>query len=119
MLLAILNPMEQVRLFSEFFGAGGFERVIYASAAVNPHPQIVLEALANFQMPQGNPFQLTEQARAQIMGGNLARLHGIDVEQRKQALAADRFEVARGKDGLRAPWSSARASRAQASRNHG
>jgi hypothetical protein len=47
-----------------------------------------------------------------IMGGNLARLHGIDVEQRRQKLATDRFEVARGKDGLRAPWSSARASRA-------
>ena len=119
MLFAILNPMEQVRLFSEFFGAGGFERVIYASAAVNPHPQIVLDALASFQMPQGNPFQLTEQARALIMGGNLARLHGIDVGQRKRTLATDRFELARGQDGLRAPWSSARTFRAAAGRAHG
>lgn len=108
MLFAILDPPHQVKLFSEFFAAGGFEKVIYASAAVNPHPQVVIDALAAFQMPEGSPFQLSEQARALIMGGNLARLHGIDVEARRAVLSEDPFERARSSHGLLQPWTSAR-----------
>lgn len=113
MLFAILDPPHQAKLFSEFFAAGGFERVIYASAAVNPHPQIVLEALAAFEMPAESPFQLDETVRAAIMGGNLARLHGIDIEARRTELAQDEFEKGR-QNGLRAPWSSVRESRGDA-----
>lgn len=109
MLFAILNPPEQARLFGEFFGSGGFGKVIYASAAVNPHPQVVIDALLAFEMPAGSPFQLTDEARDMIMGGNLARLHGIDVEARRARLAGDAFSRARAASGLRAPWSSARA----------
>lgn len=107
MLFAILNPPEQVRLFSEFFASGGFERVIYASAAVNPHPQAVLTALAAFEMPAGSPFQLNELNRALVMGGNLARLHGIDVEARRKAHTADAFGTSKA-NGLRPRWESVR-----------
>ena len=107
MLFTILDPPHQAQLFSEFFAAGGFERVIYASAAVNPHPQVVIEAMLAFQMPEDSPFQLDESSRGLIMGGNLARLHGIDIEQRAALLRQDEFERARG-DGLRAPWSTVR-----------
>lgn len=105
MLFTILDPPQQARLFAEFFGAGGFERVIYASAAVNPHPQVVIEALEAFEMPPESPFQLSDEARALIMGGNLARLHGIDPGARARALAGDEFDRVRERDGLRRPWS--------------
>lgn len=107
MLFTILDPPHQAKLFAEFFSASGFERVIYASAAVNPHPQVVIEALLNFQMPEDSPFQLTDVARALVMGGNLARLHGIDTDQRKQLLSQDSFAQTRSQ-GLRTPWSSMR-----------
>ncbi len=113
MLFTILDPPHQAKLFSAFFAAGGFERVIYASAAVNPHPQVVINALLSFQMPEDAPLQLTDEARALVMGGNLARLHGIDTDQLQQRLAKDSFSQARSQ-GLRTPWKSTREARQSA-----
>jgi Iron-sulfur cluster assembly protein len=48
------------------------------------HPQWALEDFWNFELPRdiveerGYP-QLTEQAKRKILGGNLARLHGMEV----------------------------------------
>lgn len=105
MLFCILDPEEQARLFTEFLRYGGAEKIIYASAAVNPHPQVVIQALMSFQMPEGNPFQLTDEVRTLIMGGNLARLHGIDVESRRTALSDDVFAREKAAKGLRSAWS--------------
>jgi hypothetical protein len=55
------------------------------------HPQWALEAFWNFELPRdiveerGYP-QLTDQAKRKILGENLARLHGIDVEAKKTEL---------------------------------
>ncbi|MEE8601379.1 amidohydrolase family protein [Euzebya tangerina] len=104
MLLAILNPPKLQEILGNFIGFGGPHKVIYASAAVNPHPQAVIEAMENFQMPEGSPLQLTEEIRDMIMGGTLARLHGIDVEERAAALASDRFSTYKAEHGLRERW---------------
>lgn len=104
-LLAILNPIEMTRLLSEFLAFGGPSKLIYASAAVNPHPQVVIDALEAFTMPEGSPLQLTDEVRDLFMGGNLARLHGIDVPARQAVLAGDRFSREKDASGLRAPWS--------------
>ena len=111
MLFAILDPPHQAKLFAEFFSSGGFERVIYASAAVNPHPQVVIDALMAYQMPDDSPFQLTHENRAKVMGGNLAGLHGIDLVERRSRLDQDDFEEKRRLSGLRSPWSSVRGDR--------
>jgi uncharacterized protein len=103
-LMAILNPPEMVRLLGEFMGFGGVDKVIYASAAVNPHPQVVIEAVEAFQMPPESPLQLTDEVRDLFMGGNLARLHGIDPAAHQARLVDDRFSQARREHGLRAPW---------------
>lgn len=103
-LFAILNPPQLQHLLGQFMGFGGPDKVIYASAAVNPHPQPLIEALEAFQMPQGSPLQLTDEIRDLLMGGNLARLHGIDVDERREALAGDRFSAYVAEHGLRAPW---------------
>ena len=107
LLFCILNPAEQVRLLAEFIGSAGPHKVIYASAAVNPHPQRVLDSLADFSMPDGFPIQLTDEVRAMIMGGNLARLHGIDVAERRAKLDQDDFSRER-RNGLRPMWSTRR-----------
>jgi predicted TIM-barrel fold metal-dependent hydrolase len=108
-LLAMLNPPQMQHLLGSFIGFAGPQKVIYASAAVNPHPQVVIEALERFAMPEGSPLQLTPEIRNMFMGGNLARLHGIDVEERSQALAQDQFSAwKRDHGGLRAPWSAVR-----------
>jgi len=69
----------------------GEDKIIYGSEAPIWQPQWALEAFWNFQLPQdlvegyGYP-QLTEQAKRKILGENLLRLHGLDVEETRTRL---------------------------------
>ena len=71
----------------------GEDKIIYGSEAPIWQPQWALDAFWNFQLPQdlvegyGYP-QLTEQAKRKILGENLARLHGIDLEAKAAELGA-------------------------------
>ncbi|MPZ90550.1 MAG: amidohydrolase family protein [Actinobacteria bacterium] len=70
----------------------GEDKIIYGSEAPIWQPQWALRAFWDFEIPQdlvegyGYP-QLTEQAKRKILGENLLRLHGMDVEQAKAQLA--------------------------------
>lgn len=103
-LFCILHPPTLVQMLDQFLIYGGPEKIIYASAAVNPHPKIVLEAFAEFELPPESPIPLNEEIRAMFLGGNLARLHDIDIEQRKRTLAGDRFASELSANGYRIPW---------------
>ncbi len=82
-------------LFAEVLGKllfwCGEDKIIYGSEAPIWQPQWALEAFWNFQLPQdlvegyGYP-QLTEQAKRKILGENLLRLHGMDVEATRARL---------------------------------
>ena len=71
----------------------GEDKIIYGSEAPIWQPQWALEAFWNFELPQdlvegyGYP-QLTEQAKRKILGENLLRLHGMDVEETRARLRA-------------------------------
>ena len=77
------------RVFAETLGKMmwwcGEDKIIYGGEAPIWHPEWALEAFWNFELPAdivedyGYP-PLTEQAKRKILGGNLARLHGIDAE---------------------------------------
>jgi predicted TIM-barrel fold metal-dependent hydrolase len=66
--------------------------IIYGSEAPIWHPKWALDAFWNFAIPQdlvdgyGYP-PLTEQAKRKILGENLARLHGMDVDTLRRKLA--------------------------------
>ena len=85
------------RQFAEVLGKllfwCGEDKIIYGSEAPIWQPQWALEAFWNFQLPQdlvegyGYP-QLTEQAKRKILGENLLRLHGMDVEETRARLGA-------------------------------
>jgi uncharacterized protein len=107
-LFTVLNPLEMMRLLGEFIGFGGPDKIIYASAAVNPHPQVVIDAIEGFSFPPESPLQLDDAIRDMIMGGTLARLHGIDPQERQSVLAEDRFGRERSENGLREPFSTVR-----------
>jgi uncharacterized protein len=78
----------QPRVFAEMLGKMmwwcGEDKIIYGGESPIFHPQWALEELWNFELPRdiveerGYP-QLTDQAKRKILGGNLARLHGIEV----------------------------------------
>jgi predicted TIM-barrel fold metal-dependent hydrolase len=69
----------------------GEDKIIYGSEAPIWQPQWALDAFWSFQLPQdlvegyGYP-QLTEQAKRKILGENLLRLHGMDVEATRARL---------------------------------
>lgn len=83
------------RQFAEVLGKllfwCGEDKIVYGSEAPIFHPRWALDAFWNFQLPQdlvegyGYP-QLTEQAKRKILGENLLRLHGMDVEETRARL---------------------------------
>ena len=85
------------RMFAEILGKllfwCGEDKIIYGSEAPLFHPQWALRAFMDFQIPEdlsagyGYP-QLTDQAKRKILGENLLRLHGLDVEETKARLSA-------------------------------
>jgi len=98
--LAFADMMRQMIVF------GGPDRIIYSANAPIGHPRYILEEFAKFEMPEGFQFSLTDEMRAMILGGNLARLHGIDIEERRKKLADDEFSREKRENGLREPFSS-------------
>jgi predicted TIM-barrel fold metal-dependent hydrolase len=70
----------------------GEDKIVYGSEAPIWHPQWALEAFWNFEIPKdlcegyGYP-PLTDVAKKKILGENLLRLHGFDVEKTKGTFA--------------------------------
>lgn len=86
------------------------DRVLFASGAPLTHPQPIIEAIADFEMPQdlideGLP-EFTPELKAKLLGGNMAALHGIDIEAKKAALKSDEFSRSRQEylEGGGVPW---------------
>jgi predicted TIM-barrel fold metal-dependent hydrolase len=83
------------RAFAEILGKllfwAGEDKIVYGSEAPIFHPQWALQAFKDFSIPQdlcegyGYP-QLTDEAKRKILGENLLRLHGMDVEATKTRL---------------------------------
>ena len=87
------------RMFAEILGKllfwCGEDKIVYGSEAPIFHPQWALRALWDFQLPDdlvegyGYP-QLSEQAKRKILGENLMRLHGMDVEATRARLTTQK-----------------------------
>ncbi len=91
------------RVFAETLGKllfwCGEDKIIYGGETPIWHPRWALQAFWNFEIPEdlqkgyGYPA-LTRQAKRKILGENLARLLGIDIEAKKKKLATDAFAKA-------------------------
>jgi len=92
---------------------GGPDRILFATGCSLNHPDPVIRAFLKFQIPQelsdgyGYP-QLTDEIRYKILGGNAARLLGIDPVERKTRIAKDRWGTLRAA-GKAKPWAARRA----------
>ncbi len=93
-------------------GSDMLERLFWGSGGSLHHPQPGLEAFEAFSFPDdlldsGGLFkplrQITRQDKANMLSGNFARMHGIDVEACKKAIAGDEFD--RGGASFPTPYS--------------
>lgn len=110
--LIVVRPDVFAKVLGAMLAAVGSERLLYSSGTNLMHPRPLLEAFADFQIPDelieehGYP-QLTEEDRANILGANVLRMHGIDPASVEPAVAGDEFEEARA-GGFPPPWSALR-----------
>lgn len=85
----------------------GSDRVFWGTGATALHPQPLLEAFRELEMPRqlveefGMP-ELTQGLKAKILGENCAKALGLDIDELKKAHALDEFSQL---DELAPPWS--------------
>ena len=81
------------------------DRMFWGSGGTLCHPQPGLRAFMDFEIPEdmlegGGLFraikQITPENKRNMLSGTFARLHGIDIEACKQAIADDQFSRATG-----------------------
>lgn len=104
--LAVLFKRRFAEAMGSLMSSGALDRIIFASGACLVHPQPVIEALQSFQVPQdlteGYGFPpMTPEILDGVMGGNFARLHGIDIAEVKKKIADDEFAKRRRELGVR------------------
>jgi len=107
--LAVRHPRKLARILGEFMIMGGTKKLFWSSGASSPHPRPVLEAFARLEMPidmiEGDGYPpLTADVKADILGRNYARLHGIDLDVVKARITDDDLSRCRAR-GLVEPWS--------------
>jgi uncharacterized protein len=114
---AMRRPKLFAQAIGEFLYWGSPEQIIFASGVPLTHPRPAIDAMLNMEMPKdliedyGYP-EVTEADRNLMVGGNLARLHGIDPAEQRRRVADDEFSrIQRENGGPAEPWSYLRSGR--------
>jgi predicted TIM-barrel fold metal-dependent hydrolase len=91
---------EQLAGLLSVAGEAALERIYWATGAMNSHPRPGLEAFMDFQFTEEQmarkgiffPIpQLTREHKKAILSGNIARLHGFDVDKLAAGIKDDEF----------------------------
>lgn len=107
-----VRPDQFADVIGRLMQEAGSERLLFGSGTNLMHPRPLLDAFERFQIPtelaeaKGYPL-LTDGDRANILGRNLMRLHGLTAAAIEQPSDGDRYTLA-SKRGERAPWSAVR-----------
>jgi predicted TIM-barrel fold metal-dependent hydrolase len=114
--LARIAPERFAHLIGSALRQGSAHKLIFASGCIFTHPRPLLEDIVAFEIPErlmegyGYP-RWTREDKMMMLGGNIARLHNLDLQKIRGEIAGDVF--ARMKDahgGLLPPWSHTRSS---------
>jgi hypothetical protein len=94
--LAVRAPRQLAQVIGSFLLAGAAERILWATGCMAVHPKPFVEAFWRLEMPTdlmegyGMP-PLTAEVKAGILGGNAARLYGVDIQTVTAAGRDDEF----------------------------
>jgi len=112
--LACVAPGAFENVIAQLMVTGGAGKILYSDGNMVFHSQPILERFRAFQfseqtMRHWGLLQITQADKALILGGNFARILGIDVAAAKTAIADDAFSRERARTGRQAPYSNWRA----------
>jgi predicted TIM-barrel fold metal-dependent hydrolase len=111
------RPRTFSRMLLELLKVGGMpmmDRLIWASGCSLGHPRASIDAFCRYQIPEDlledaglfAPLkQITDEHKRNIFANTYARIHGIDIEATRKAIADDEFSQARRRNPAPAPWS--------------
>jgi predicted TIM-barrel fold metal-dependent hydrolase len=110
--LMILQPRKFAKILGELLYWVGPDRLMFASGAAFTHPQPLIEAFRDFQIPKdmreeyGYP-KVTDEMKAKIFGLNTLELLGKDPDEVQRNIENDRWaEKKAALDQRPKPWSS-------------
>ncbi|PMB04715.1 hypothetical protein CEN49_20125 [Fischerella thermalis CCMEE 5273] len=111
--LVVRQPRRFAHIIGKLLQYGKPEQLLFSSGCVLNHPDPIIKAFIAFEMPEdlreGYEYpELTLEIKRKILGENMARIHGIDIEQIKNRIKNDRWSRLKAK-GKAEPWSSHRA----------
>lgn len=97
-------PGRFAEVMAEFLFWGGPRKIVYSDGALFAHPQRTLERFLDFQLPaelaaKHGLAPLTDEDRALMLGGNWARMAGVDLGAALAAQEGDEFARARAQHG--------------------
>ncbi len=102
------------RQFAEMIGhiireIGSSDRLIFASGTSIAHSDPVVRKMWEFEMPEdlvagyGYP-EITREMKVGILGGNMARMHGLDLRAIGEKITDDKWSQRRRAEGKLKPW---------------
>lgn len=97
------RPVIFAKLLVDLMHVGGMpvlDRIMWGTGTTLAHPRPAIEAFLDFQIPEdmlegagllGPLGPLTDEHKRNILGANLARLHGFDIDTLRAGIADDEF----------------------------
>jgi uncharacterized protein len=107
---AVKAPGMFEELMGQFMYWAGSSKVIFSDGNMVFHSQPILEKIRDFKFREatmerwGIP-QITKEDKQLILGGNYARILGVDVEAAKKRIANDEFAKERARTGIQPMYS--------------
>jgi len=111
--LSVRQPGRFAHMIGELMRTGGHQKILFASGSAATHVDPILRAFWDFEMPQDLQEQfgypaVTREMKADMLGLNMARLHGLDPDALIENTAADDWASKRA-EGKVEPWALRRA----------
>jgi uncharacterized protein len=106
--LAVRQPRRFAHVLGTLLQYADPEQLLFASGCAISHVDPVLNVIASFEMPEdlieGHDYPpFTPELKRMILGKNMAKLHNINIEEKKKVLKNDEWSQRRAQ-GKGEPW---------------
>lgn len=108
--LTYFGPGKFQEIIAQLLFWGGHEKILYSASVPYGHPRPQIEAIWNLQLSpemldKYNLEQITPAQKREILGGNYARMIGLDLDRARAQIEGDEFSQELAAGGYQEPWS--------------